>query len=146
MDDFRKKGLLILHLNVNSLLPKTDDIIYIAKQSNASIIEIGESKLDLSFLNNRLDIENYNLISIDRSRRGGGVAYYIKKFLSYSNEPNFCGDIERVFIDIFLPKSKPILVEVLCQPPNKPEFIEHLDKSLKENSIGNIQDFKFSNS
>ena len=83
---------------------------------------------------------------MDRSRRGSGDAYYIRKSLSYSHEPNFCGDIESIFIDIFLLKSEPILVEVLNRPPNKPEFIEHLDNSVKENNIGNIQDFKFSNS
>ena len=75
MDDFPEKVLHILHLNVNSLLPKINNISYIAKQSNASIIEISESKLDSSILNNQLDIENYNLISMDRSRRGVGKAY-----------------------------------------------------------------------
>ena len=109
MDDFRKKSLHILQLNVNSLLPEIDDISYIAKQSNASIIEISESKLDSSILSNQLDIENYNLISIYRLRRRGEFAYYIKKSLSYSNKPNFCGNIEIIFIDIFLPKSKSIL-------------------------------------
>ena len=54
---FSKKSLLILHLNINSLLPKIDDICYIAKQSNHSIIGISESKLDSSILNSELDIE-----------------------------------------------------------------------------------------
>ena len=57
MEDFRKKSLLILHLNINSLLPKIDDICYSAKQSNHSIIGISESKLDSSILNSELDIE-----------------------------------------------------------------------------------------
>ena len=43
---FSRKSLLILHLNINSLLPKIDDICYIAKQSNPSITGISESKLD----------------------------------------------------------------------------------------------------
>ena len=75
-------------------LPVIDDIIYIEKQSNASIIEISESKLNLSIrsdsfrlvdfstrLFNQRNIENYNLISMDRSRRGGGDAYYIRRSL-----------------------------------------------------------------
>ena len=43
---FSKKGLYILHLNINNLVPKIDKICFIAKQSNALIIEISESKLD----------------------------------------------------------------------------------------------------
>ena len=53
---FQKKDLHILHLNINSLLPKLDEIRFIAKESNASRIVIGESRLDSSILNNKADI------------------------------------------------------------------------------------------
>lgn len=48
---FRKKGLYILHFNVNSLLPKTDETRFIAKKSNAFITGTSESKLDSFILN-----------------------------------------------------------------------------------------------
>ena len=67
-----KKSLLILHLNINSLLSKIDDIHYIAKQSNPSIIGISESKRDASILNSELDIEDKRL------RTGHRVVYYIR--------------------------------------------------------------------
>ena len=44
---FKKKGLHILHLNRNTLPPKSDEIRFIANQLNASNIGISESKLDL---------------------------------------------------------------------------------------------------
>ena len=40
---FEKKGLHVLHLNVNSLITKIDEIRFIVKQSNDSIIEMSES-------------------------------------------------------------------------------------------------------
>ena len=46
----KKKDLHILHLNINNLIPKIDEIRFTAKQSNASIIGISESKLDPSIL------------------------------------------------------------------------------------------------
>ena len=110
---FKKKGLHILHLNINSLAPRTDEIRFIAKQSNASIIGISESKLDSSILNSELDIDDYDLIRLDRSRRGGEVACYTRKSLSYNHKTSFCRNNESIFKDIFLPKSKPILVGVL---------------------------------
>ena len=57
----QKKGLHIFHLNINSLLPKTDEFRFIAKQSNASIIGINESKLDSSISYSELDIEDQDL-------------------------------------------------------------------------------------
>ena len=120
-----KKSLLILHLNINSLLSKIDDIRQISKQSNPSIIGISESKRDASILNSELDIEDKRL------RTGHRIVYYIRQSLSYKHKPNFCGDTKSIFIDIFLPRSKPILVALLHWPPKKPEFIEHFDNSLK---------------
>ena len=124
---------------MNNLLPKIDEIRFIAKQLNASIIGSSESKLDSSILNSELDIDEYDLIRLDRSRRGGGVACYIRKSLSYNHKTSFCRNIESIFIDIFLPKSKPILVGVLYRPPDKPDFIEHLNNSLKESNMSNTQ-------
>ena len=44
MEDFQTKGLYNLHLNIKCLWPKIDEICFIVKQSNASIIGISESK------------------------------------------------------------------------------------------------------
>ena len=121
-------------MNINSLLPKIDDIHYIAKQSNASIIGITKSKLDSSIVNSEVDIEDKCL------RTEGEVAYSIRKSLSYNHKSTFCGHTKSIFIDIFLPKSKSILVALLHSLPNKLGFIEHLDNSLKENNICDIQE------
>ena len=45
-DIFKIKGLHFLHLNVNSLLPKIEELRYIVKLSNAAVIGITESKVD----------------------------------------------------------------------------------------------------
>ena len=92
---FQKEAWHILHLNINSLLPKINETRFIAKQSIASVIEISESKLDSFILNSELDIR------LDHSKRGGRVACYIRKFLSYKPPTSFCPNIESIFIDIF---------------------------------------------
>ena len=71
---------------MNSLLPKIDKIRFIAKQSNSSLIGISESKLDSSVLKSEVDIDEYDLIRLDPARRGGGVACYIRKSLSYNHK------------------------------------------------------------
>ena len=118
-----------------SLLPKIDEI-----KSNAYIIGISESKLDSSILYSELDIDEYDLIRLDCSRRGGGAVCYVRKALSFNHKTIFYRNIESILTDIFLPKSKPILVGVLYRPPDKPDFIEHLNNSLKESNISNTQE------
>ena len=43
---FKSKGLHMIHLNINSLLPKIDQLRYTANSSNAAVIGLSESKLD----------------------------------------------------------------------------------------------------
>ena len=55
---FKLKGLHLIHLNINSLLPKIDELQHIANSSNASVIGISESKLDESILQSEIQISN----------------------------------------------------------------------------------------
>ena len=52
MEDFQKEVLAYFIFEHQQLLPKVDEIRFIVKKSNVSIIGISESKLDLSILNN----------------------------------------------------------------------------------------------
>ena len=49
-------------------------------------------------------------------------------------------NIESIFVEVFFPKSKPILVGLLYWSPNKHRFIKYLQNPLKENNISNIQE------
>ena len=44
-------------------------------------------------------------------------------------------------MDIFLPKTKQILIKVLSRTPYKLELIEYIDDTLKEKKISNIQEW-----
>ena len=58
---------------INNLLTETDEISVIAKQSNASITGINDAKLDSSFLNSELNIEDPDIIRLDFPGKGGRV-------------------------------------------------------------------------
>ena len=74
---FKKRGMHFIHINMNSLFPKTDEVRYIANITNASIIGISETKQDKTILSSELEVEGYDLVRLDRSRRGGVVACFI---------------------------------------------------------------------
>ena len=87
------------------------------KTTDASVVGISETKLDNSVSSSEIEIEGYDLLRLDWSRRGGGVACHVKKLLAYNYKHDFCKNSESIFIDIFKPKTKSILVSILYKPP-----------------------------
>ena len=81
---FKSRGLHFIHLNINSLLPKIEELRIIGKSTNAAIIGISETKLDESVLEPEIQIDDYKILRCDRNRHGGGVACYIRNDLSYN--------------------------------------------------------------
>ena len=124
------------HLNINSVLPKIDELRIIANEMNPSVIGLTETKIDNSVNDEEIKITGYNLERSDRDRRGGGVACYIRSDLSYNVRNTFSEEIENIFVDIMLPKTKPILMGVVYRPPDKSEFFE-----LFSEAISNSKDF-----
>ena len=111
---FKSKCLHFIHLNINSLLPKIEELRIIAKSTNATIISISESKLDESVLESEIQIDNYKILLCDRNRHGGGVACYMRNDLSYNIIFVFPREIESVSFEILLSNSKPITAGAIC--------------------------------
>ena len=80
---FKAEGIHLIHLNVNSLLPKIDEIRYIAAFTNAAVIGISASKLDETILQSEIQISNDELLRCDKNRNGGGVVWYIGSDIGY---------------------------------------------------------------
>ena len=64
----------------------------------------------------------------------GGVCTYISDKLAYNDKPNLLDNhIEAIFVDILLPKTKPILVGTCYRPPNDNNFYSNLETMLLQN-------------
>ena len=57
---FKKRGMHFIHLNIHSLLPKIDEICYIAKLTNATVIGLSETKLDNTVWCSETEIKDMN--------------------------------------------------------------------------------------
>ena len=84
-------------MNINSILSKIDEIRYIVKLTNATVIGLSKTKLDNTVLSSELEIERYDLVRSDRSRRGGAVSCFVKNSISYNRNLIFAL-IQRVFL------------------------------------------------
>ena len=83
-EEFTKKGLHFIHLNINSLPLKIDDLRYIAKNTNAAVIGISETKFDNTVYHSEVAIDGYNIVRSDRNRKGRGVVCYIKNSICFN--------------------------------------------------------------
>ena len=79
---FRSKGIHLIHLNVNSLFPKIDEIRFIAECSKAIVIGIMKSKFEESIFKSEIQMDNCDLLRCDR-KNDADVACYIKSDISY---------------------------------------------------------------
>ena len=131
---FRSKGIHLIHLNVNSLFPKTDEIRYIAERTKVAVIGITESKLDESIFQSEIEIGNYDLLRCDRNRNGGGAECYIRSDISCVQKNFFPIVIENIFYEILLlPKTTPIIVGIM--PPSQTNFLEILNMTFEKVDI-----------
>ena len=133
---FDKRGLHFIHVNINSILPKIEEIRYIAQSVNFSIIGLSESKLDNSVNDNEISVPGYDILRKDRNRNGGGVLAYIKNDLAYNVREDLDSSNETIFLEIFLLHSKPILIGIFYRPPNDSQFLKTF-----QTTIENAKDF-----
>ena len=54
-----------IHFNINIILLKIDEIRYVAKLTNATVIGLSETKLDKTVLSSQLEVEEYDLVRSD---------------------------------------------------------------------------------
>ena len=85
-EPFRESGLHFLHINVNSLLSKIDELRDVVGDTKPAILGITESKLDSSVSDQEVDI-SYSILRNDRNRYGGDVACYVRA------DPCFIGEM-----------------------------------------------------
>ena len=89
------------------MLPKIEELRIIVKSTNAAIVGISESNLDESVLERGIQTDDLN-----RNRNGRGVACYIRISV-------FPHEIESVFFEILLPKSKLSLIIILASSSDR---------------------------
>ena len=106
------KNLLIGNLNINSLANKFDALSLIIKD-RLDILVLGETKLDDSFPVNQFRIEGFTKpYRLDRNHFGAGVMIYVRQDIPSKQlkKHNFSKNIEALFVEINLRKSKLLLV------------------------------------
>ena len=133
--------LSILHLNVQSLLPKLD---LIAAESEAyNVLVFSESWLKPDIKNDSVYLNNFHpRFRTDRSDRpGGGVVIYVRDSIYCKRRNNLeVQGLEAAWVEIHV-KSKTLLVGGFYRPPNSnAAYFELLSESIDRAYNTNIID------
>ena len=138
ISEYRAKNcdkVVIATLNLNSLPNKFSSLAEIIS-NNIDILVIEETKIDESFPEGQFLIPGYKKpYRKDRNRNGGGIIVYVREDIPSRKLDQFKldDDIEGIFIEINLRKSK-LLMLAIYRPPSS-------SKSQYLNSVGNAVDF-----
>ena len=152
------KGLHIAHLNIRSLINKSDVFKAQFKDTNLHILGLSETWLNDKLPNKLFALNNnFSLLRNDRNwpnienngpKRGGGVALYISNSLKYS-ENDFSHwntstiDIESQWITIKPPHSKTMLIGNIYRPPQGKieKFTQVLESYFNEIDLSKFEIF-----
>ena len=130
-DCFSRKGLHFLHINARSLLPKISELKLLVHKTKVAVLSITETWLDSTVTDNEVALDGYSIIRKDRNRNGGGVCMYIRQDLAYNPRDDLNSDnLESVWCEILLNKTKPIIVGTVYRPPSQTNFLQFFELTL----------------
>lgn len=123
-DFCKQRGLHFVHLNTRSLIPKLSELRLIAFKTKAAVIALTETWLDSSVSDSEISIEGYSVYRHDRDRHGGGVCLYVSNSIAVNYRPDLIdARLEALWVELLLPKTKPIHVGVCYRPPKDSTFL-----------------------
>ena len=128
---FRNKGMHFIHANARSLFNKMSEFRILAKNSRSAVIGVSETWLDSSHTDSSISIDGYTVIRRDRDGHAGGVCLYIREDIPYRTRLDLCNnDLEDLWVEILLPKSKPIYVCVCYRNEQNKNLLKSLETSI----------------
>jgi len=125
--------LSVAHLNINSLRNKIHDIQHILSNNQVHVLGLSETHLDSTVKDSRVSIEGYRLYRKDRDRHGGGVALYVQQNIpAVSRSDLMPSDVEMIWVQMFPPDSRPLLVGCCYRPPrSKQKYLDQVFEVMR---------------
>ena len=133
--DSRSKpsGILLGHINIRSIVNKTEQMEHLLSDSNIDILGVSESWLTHSSSTAAISIPGYNVFRKDRETgRGGGILIYVRdkfkcELIRWPKEVN----VECIGLNISLSSAMYFTVICVYRPPSaKDVFYDHLKTIL----------------
>jgi len=106
------------------------------------VLALSETWLDETVLDAELFPQNcgFSIVHCDRNRQGGGIAFLLANHVHYVLRSDLCtGNIESLWLQLFLGSRQSILVCCAYKPPSCVTFYDHLSEECELFLAGNVQ-------
>ena len=133
----RRGHLLVCHLNVRSVLPKSDKLHLLLGRQDGVVLGLSETSLDESVMDLEVEIPGFKHFRRDRSRRGGGVMVYVPEQFKVVRRKELEDDaVEALWIEVRT-VNMVVLVCNVYRPPDAPavwfdDFASMMEKAAGE--------------
>ena len=110
---------LLMHLNINSIQNKFEDLTILNRSLKAQILVISETKIDRSYPDSQFKLQGYNMFRKDRAKGGGGLLVYISATIPSRKLtlPTTYKTLEAIAVDVKIGR-RDILILSIYRPPN----------------------------
>ena len=120
--DLRKENssnALLMHLNINSIQNKFEDLTILNRSLKAQILVISQTKIDRSYPDSQFKLQGYNMFHKDRAKGEGGLLVYTSTTIPSRKLtlPTTYKTLEAIAVDVKIGRQD-ILILSIYRPPN----------------------------
>ena len=125
-------GFKIAHINIQSLLPKFDELVSLLHYISLDVLCVTETWLNENVTNNEIEINGYSLYRKDWPKcRGRGLCIYVKSDTPVIDTLNV-NEVELLVLEIKPKHLSPICIcAVYRHPGERVEYISNLTNVLE---------------
>ena len=106
-------------LNIVSLSKHIDEIRLLLENQTVDILALNETRLHPDIPSEFVNIDEYDIVRMDRDKHSGGVCFYIRRTISYLNRGDLVPEnLESVCLEINQPNSRSFIVSTIYRPPS----------------------------
>ena len=147
----RKKNysdLLLVHLNINSIQNKFEELKLLNKELKSQLIFLTETKIDSTYPDEQFALQGYNIYRKDRKKGGGGIMSYVSLSITPQSRVRIPGNfklIETLATKIKTPSNRDILVVGIYCPPKAvgKDYYNKLEEELNANWYVGYHELQF---
>ena len=119
--DLRKENssnALLMHLNINSIQNKFEDLTILNRSLKAQILVISETKIDRSYPDSQFKLQGYNMFHKDRAKGGGGLLVYISTTIPSRKLtlPTTYKTLEAIAVDVKIGRQDILILSIYRLP------------------------------
>ena len=124
----KKRGMKIIHQNIQSLSAKIDQLRLLVRETKSGIhlLTLSETWVKRDASDGEFEIPGYKLFRKDRDGKNGGTAVFAREDIMVSRREDLeLSSVEALWLEVSLPNSRGFLVGTFYRPDRTSKYYDH---------------------